>query len=73
MWKVRNTMGWQKRTDNNKFLVSTMETFDNGWETLVFPIINGAVDYSEQDVEHYTSAPEAESGHTQMFQKWNSK
>ena len=50
-----------------------METFDNGWETMVFPIINGAVDYSEQDVEHYTSAPEAESGHTQMFQKWNSK
>ena len=66
-------MGWQQRTDNNKFFVSTTNRFLNGaWETLVFPVVNGAVDYLEVDGASYNSAEEAARGHDYLFAKWNS-
>jgi hypothetical protein len=66
-------MGWQNRTDNNKFFVSTQDTFDRGWETMVFPIIDGQVDYGELYTDRYSNDIQADEGHRKVLAEWSSK
>ena len=66
-------MGWQNRTDNNKFFVSTQDTFDHGWETMVFPIIDGQVDYGELYADRYPNEIQADEGHRKVLAEWSSK
>lgn len=62
-------------TANGKYFISTNNTFDRGWETMVFSRNpqSGDIDYSELDVAHYNSQYEAYSGHDRMIAKWESK
>lgn len=64
---------WQNTTDNGKYFVSTSDVMFSGWETMVFPIIYGEVEYNELDVDKYSGENEAYWGHIKMFQKWNEK
>ena len=66
-------MGWQQRTENGKFFVSTMDTFDRGWETMVFPIINGVVDYGDLYADRYLTEQAAKEGHAKVLAEWSVK
>lgn len=61
-------------TDNGKYYISTNDTPDNGFETMVFPAQNGRViDWGELDVCWYESEDDASAGHDEMVLKWNKK
>ena len=62
-------------TANGKYFISTNDTFDHGWETMVFSRNpqNGDIDYGELDVDHYDSQEEAYDGHDRMIAKWENK
>lgn len=63
--------GWQNTTTNGKYIVSTVKVPMTGWETLVFPIINGEVDYIEVDGNRYGDSESlAYVGHLTLFEKW---
>ena len=66
-------MGWQQRTENGKFFVSTMDTFDRGWETMVFPIINCVVDYGDLYADRYLTEQAAKEGHAKVLAEWSVK
>ena len=66
-------MGWQQRTENGKFFVSTMDTFDRGWETMVFPVIGGNVDYGELYADRYLTEQAAKEGHAKVLAEWSAK
>ena len=47
-----------------KYYVSTVDTRDAGWETMVFPYdLNGNVDYCEVHCCRYSSEDKASQGH----------
>ena len=50
------------------YMVSTVETFDNGWETMVFlAAADGSViDWTDLDCQRYDSEEEAKGGHLAM-------
>lgn len=61
-------------TANGKYFISTNDTWDQGWETMVFAVdSNGDIDYTELDVDHYNDQKEAYAGHEQMIKKWEAK
>ena len=63
-------------TSNGKYFISTNDTWDRGWETMVFkrdPVEGGVSDYTELDVDHYNDETEAYAGHEVMIQKWEQK
>ncbi len=60
-------------TQNRKYYVSTIETWDRGWETLVFRYDNAAnavTDFGELDSDAYNSKDEAYEGHKALTEKW---
>lgn len=59
-------------TANGKYFISTNNTWDHGWETMVFSRnpTTGDIDYSELDVDRYNDETEAYSGHAEMIKKW---
>jgi len=62
-------------TRSGKYFISTNDTFDHGWETMVFSRnpSNGDIDYSELDVENYNNMQDAYAGHDRMIAKWESR
>jgi len=63
-------------TKNGKYFISTNDTWDRGWETMVFEYDskNECVrDWTELDVNHYNDVHEAYAGHEVMVQKWEVK
>ena len=64
---------WQHTTENGKYWVSTSDVMFTGWETMVFEIVNGEIDYGGLDQERHSSEDQAYWGHIKMFQKWNEK
>jgi hypothetical protein len=64
---------WQNTTDSGKYFVSTSDVMFSGWETMVFAVNYGEIEYSELDVDRYNGEDEAYWGHIKMFQKWNEK
>ena len=71
---------WRKETEETrmrteivregkKYLVSTCNTFDQGWETMVFPIMeDGEPLYNEQACKRYANQSDAAFGHVAMVQ-----
>lgn len=72
-WKPRMT---QIRTvivrGDRHFLVSTVDTLDAGFETMVFACDaeGDSVDYTDLDAERYTTAEEAAAGHAVMCERF---
>ena len=64
---------WQNTTDNGKYFVSTSDVMFSGWETMVFEVVNGEIDYGGLDQERHSSEDQAYWGHIKMFQYWNEK
>ncbi len=62
-------------TKNGKYFISTNDTWDRGWETMVFGRNpqTGDIDYTELDVENYNDQSEAYAGHQMMVNKWEAK
>ena len=62
-------------TKNGKYFISTNNTWDKGWETMVFSRNpqTGDVDYTELDFDRYNDENEAYAGHTIMVDKWENK
>lgn len=52
--------------------VSTVDTFDVGWETMVFECDeNGnVISWTELDVSNYDDGDDARSGHLVMTSRW---
>ena len=66
-------IGWQHKTKNGKYFVSTTKVMFSGWETMVFRVINGNVDYHELESRRYNGENEAYSGHIEIFSRWDEK
>ena len=62
-------------TTSGKYFISTNNTFDHGWETMVFSRNpqSGDIDYAEIDVTWYESEEDAYDGHDRIISKWESK
>lgn len=62
-------------TDNGLIIVSTVDTFDRGLETMVFQRdpVTEKINYLELDSDHYSSHDEAREGHQRIFNQWNVK
>jgi hypothetical protein len=58
--------------EERHFLVSTCNTFDHGWETMVFPCkADGAVsDWGDLYTQRYATQEEAKIGHQQTVETW---
>jgi len=63
-------MHYKHTTSDGKYWISTNNTFDHGWETMVFAIKDGKVDYTDLDRDLYINENDAVIGHTAMIQKW---
>jgi len=64
------------KTANGKYLlVDSRDTFDHGYETMVFRCDeNGAVDnWLDIDVDTYPTLPDMIKGHVQMINKWKER
>jgi hypothetical protein len=66
-------MHYKHTTANGKYWISTNNTFDRGWETMVFAIKDGKVNYADLDCDRYISEMDAAIGHTAMIQKWEAE
>lgn len=55
---------------NREFAVSTVDTFDRGWETMVFEMFNGVINYRDLAAERYDNAGEAAAGHAAMVENF---
>ena len=55
--------------------IDSRETFESGYETMVFPCdSNGNVEsWKDLDCERYSSYEEMEAGHTEMVAKWQTR
>ena len=54
--------------DGKKYFVSTANTFDHGWETMVFARNeNGEVDWADLYSDRYNTQEEAEIGHKSII------
>ena len=62
-------------TSNGRYFISTNDTFDSGWETMVFARNpkTDVIDYTDLDCMRYTNQQEAYAGHDQMIRKWEAK
>ena len=62
-------------TQNGKYFISTNDTWDRGWETMVFrrDPSNDNIDWTGLDSDHYNDIKEAYSGHESMIAKWEAK
>jgi len=49
-----------------EFMVSTVETFDKGWETMVFEMREGDVYYADLACRRYEDEEQATAGHIEM-------
>ena len=49
-----------------EYMVSTVETFDKGWETMVFEIRDGDVYYADLACRRYEDEVQATAGHIAM-------
>lgn len=60
------------QTPNGRYVaVSTADTFDAGWETMVFRSDSHEIlDFDDLDRMNYNSRQEAEAGHQKMIEKW---
>lgn len=72
---LNQTYDKQKKhiTENGKWFVSTNNTWDQGWETMVFVrnATSGEIEFGTPvDTEHYNDETEAYSGHGEMIKKW---
>lgn len=69
---------------NDKWVVSTVRLPDGlvlsysenaearlYWETMVFPVRDGMVDFGDRDCNRYRSEKEARTGHDAMVSKWS--
>ena len=74
---MNQTYDKQKKhtTKNGKYFISTNNTFDHGWETMVFMRnpLNGKIDFTELDSGRYDNQEQAYKGHEQMINKWEAK
>lgn len=54
-------------------LISTVLTYDVGWETMVFDCDRngGIVNYTDLDTRRYSNVLEAEAGHKEICDKWS--
>ncbi len=62
-------------TANGRYFISTNDTWDHGWETMVFSRdpVTEEIDFSELDVDRYNDMEEAYDGHDAMILKWENK
>lgn len=51
-----------------EFIVSTADTFDKGWETMVFEVFSGKINYRDLAAKRYSNAGEAAAGHKRMVE-----
>ena len=51
-----------------EFVVSTVDTFDRGWEAMVFEVFGGKINYRDLAAERYDNADEAAAGHAVMVE-----
>lgn len=61
------------KKNGKHYLVSTVDTFDNGWETMVFLCdADGEVaDWAELACNRYSDREEADTGHFEMVQNFH--
>lgn len=54
--------------DGKHYMVSTVDTWDAGWETMVFPCTpdGDVTDYGELACQRYYGEEDATNGHAQM-------
>jgi hypothetical protein len=59
-------------TDSGKYFITTAGIVDE-FETMVFPVKDGVIDFAEIETKKYSTWDEAEAGHLKLFRKWNKK